>query len=75
MEPKVVELGRVRADECYQGVELAGILHVGNFLGRALLQKGEEGSSHPVDAEDIDSEALLEIIPGWLLQPIDPLAD
>lgn len=73
MEPKVVELVLVRADERYQGVESAGALHVGNFLGRALLQKGEEGPSHPVDTEDIDSEALLEIIPGWLLQPIDPL--
>ncbi len=41
------------------------VLHVGNFLLGALLQKWEKRSSHPVDAKDIDGEAVYEIIPEY----------
>lgn len=40
-----------------------GAIHVDDFLLGALIEKGEEGASHPVHAEDVDGEAFCEIVP------------
>lgn len=42
----------------------AGISHVDHLFELALLEEGEEGLRGPVDAHDVDVEALIEVVPG-----------
>lgn len=64
MELRVVVLAFVRAEKGIKGGVV--VLHVDDFLLVALLQKWEEGSSHPVHAKDVDGEAFCEMIPEYL---------
>ena len=63
IEPRDVALAIVRVTKRSNG-RYVSISHIGDFLQVALLQKWEKGSSDPVNAKDIDSEAFCEIVPG-----------
>lgn len=65
MEARVVVLVVLVRDE-KEWTTGSVILHVDDLFLGTFSEKWEEGPCHPVHAEDVDGEALCEIVPVLL---------